>query len=163
MKTIWYYLLILCCIGIISSCEKDDICVEGNTPLLIVRFYDETDTTQTKAVSNLTIQGVGNELLFPVASADSIAIPLKTLENSTAFTLTLNGASTDTTVVKNPDTVTFTYTVKEVFISRACGYIANFTNINASVTSDSDNWIKQIIIQQQNVENETSAHIKIYH
>ena len=49
MKKIHIGLLLLLGIIFISSCEKDDICVEGDTPLLVIEFYDAEDTSTLKA------------------------------------------------------------------------------------------------------------------
>ena len=57
MKRLFPILLILTVIVQFSSCEKDDICVEGDTPLLVIGFYDVTDTT-FKSVSNLRIRAL---------------------------------------------------------------------------------------------------------
>ncbi|MEM9824872.1 MAG: hypothetical protein AAF985_27555, partial [Bacteroidota bacterium] len=46
-----------------SSCEKDDICVEGDTPLLVIGFYDITDTT-FKSVNNLRILSTDNDSIL---------------------------------------------------------------------------------------------------
>ena len=80
---------------------------------------------------------------------------------NTVFSLTTN-KTTDATN-DNEDLVDFTYTIKEVFISRACGYIANYENLAVDLTADADNWIKNIVVENTTVENENAAHVKIYH
>ena len=39
-------LLLMACMAVVcllvSACEKDDICVDGDTPLLVITFYDYT-------------------------------------------------------------------------------------------------------------------------
>ena len=42
-------LLLLFVFIAISACEKDDICVDGDTPLLIIRFYDAADSATLKS------------------------------------------------------------------------------------------------------------------
>ena len=72
-----------------SSCEKDDICVDGNTPLLVIRFYDNADTTLVKSVPNMVVRGIiEQDSLLPIianVSGDSIAIPLRSDAGTTRF------------------------------------------------------------------------------
>ena len=63
----------------IISCERDDICPESTptTPRLIIRFYDNTELSETKRVINLQVTGLdydGNELEIyqSAASTDSL-------------------------------------------------------------------------------------------
>ena len=56
-----YITLIIVSIFTISSCEKDDICVESNTPSLIIRFYDNDLQTEIKQVIGLTVWADGKD------------------------------------------------------------------------------------------------------
>ena len=40
----------------ISSCERDDICIEDDTPNFTIRFYDSEDPTEFKSISGLKIK-----------------------------------------------------------------------------------------------------------
>ena len=51
-KPILFLLLI---VVFISSCEKDDFCIEPVTPNLIIRFYDADNPTEFKSVSELYV------------------------------------------------------------------------------------------------------------
>ena len=77
MKSYTYLFVIIICS--LTSCEPDDICLEGisGTPNLIVVFYDSAQPENKKEVSNLKITGVGVETALHSGSTDSIAIPLK--------------------------------------------------------------------------------------
>ena len=148
-----------------SACEKDDICVDGDTPLLVLRFYDKDDTTEVKAVSDLEVKGLnGTEALaaIPNASADSIVIPLRADTGTTSFSLSRNLTPTDENTA-NIDTITFNYETREIFVSRACGFIVNYDGLNGSTASDADVWIDEIRIVTPLVENSSSAHVKILH
>ena len=68
----------------------------------------------------------------------------------------------------NLDIITINYDVEEVFVSRSCGFKAIFNNV--SVTSEpSNDWIIGLTETLENsitiptIDNETSAHIKIFH
>ncbi|PIF01537.1 MAG: hypothetical protein CR994_00705 [Maribacter sp.] len=152
-------------IGIIPflGCEKDDICVDDGMRLLVIRFYDATDSTKLKNVPNLVVRGlVSPDTLgiIPNAASDSIAVPLRSDFKNTSFVLSQQ--TTDDSPV-NYDVLTFSYETKEAFISRACGFIPNYENLNPSLTTDTDNWIKGIETVNPSIENSDTAHVKIFH
>lgn len=155
-------LIILLGILAFSACEKDDICIDADTPLLVIRFYDAMDTTQFKDVQNLVVIGhdaTGARDTIANAALDSIALPLRVNETSTTFTL-----SQQTSIVDiNIDTLTLSYDLKEVFASRACGYIVNYENLQATVIQDDSVWIQRIAIDTTLITNSASAHVKIFH
>lgn len=157
-------IVIFLMVGILafSACEKDDICVDADTPRLIVRFYDIADTTDFKSVQNLIVRGLtasGAQDTITNSALDSIVLPLRVDENSTSFTLSRQTSNDDI----NVDTITFTYEAKEIFISRACGYIVNFDGLQTTVVQDDSVWIQETRITTPLIENTASAHVKILH
>ncbi len=167
MKKKLFLLIIIFGAFLISACEKDDICVDGDTPLLILRFYDAQDTANFKSVTTLRIIGEGQD--NPVntfsdrSTTDSVAIPLRADQSATQFFLILNSADEDDLETGNIDTLSFAYTVEEVFVSRACGFVANFNDLNPQLTAGSENWIQSIEVVDTTVTNQFSAHVKIFH
>ena len=167
LRTKLALLILLSCLSF-SACEKDDICVDGDTPLLVVRFYDFENQTEFKAVPALRVVGVGSSFTVDTftdrTSLDSIGLPLKVDDSATVFDLILDSADDDDDLeTGNTDTLTFTYTTQEEFKSRACGFVMNFENLAQTLATDSDNWIKQIEIDTSVVANSASAHVKIFH
>ncbi len=165
MKVIKITALILLSLLIFFSCEKDDICVDGDTPLLVIRFYDKDNPEEVKPVTTLVVRGLnGTDTLGIITniSSDSIAIPLRPNMDSTVFTLSENLTPTDESSV-NVDTITFSYETQEVFVSRACGFIANYDTLLGDNTDEVDPWITDIQIINPLVENSNSAHVKILH
>jgi len=165
MKKTAAFLLLLLGIVSFSACEKDDICVAGETPLLVIRFFDAQNITETKEVPGLAVNGliIGTDTLETLsnASLDSIAIPLRADMDNTSFLISQKLSDDDPT---NFDILTFSYEVQEEFISRACGFIANYDALQGSVSSDGDAaWITEIQIVTPLVENSTAAHVKIFH
>jgi hypothetical protein len=142
-------------IGIILSffsCEVDDICLEPTTPQLIIRFYDASNPTVKKSVTNLNVWVNGKDSIIKNKATDSIAIPLNTVNDITTYKFSSSNLV---------DEITYSYQRSEVFVSRSCGYKFVFKNINAS--NSSSNWVKQMIIINPTIENEKNAHIKIMH
>lgn len=170
-------LLILCVLG----CEKDDICSNDvpTTPSLIIRFYDVTNPNidTPKRVVNLRVKGEGNENVLPeynIVATDSIAIPLKTTDSITQYNLheeyvvNENGTPDDPSddiIEGNPDVITISYKIENVYVSRACGYKTIYKNVSINLVEDDDNWIQLIraVNDNQSVEDENQQHFKIYH
>ena len=150
-----------------SACEKDDICVDGDTPLMIIRFYDNENPGELKAVPNLRIVGLGQSstvnTIADRTSLDSVALPLRINEINTGFIFISDSADEDDLETGNIDTLSFDYSTQEIFISRACGYIANYDNLSETITSDSENWIQNIEIVTPLIKLQDGAHVKIYH
>jgi hypothetical protein len=145
-----------------AGCQKDDICPQGTetTPMLVIEFYDAADPSSLKAVSNLVVIASGKEeRFFGPTTANTVSIPLKTDETFTEYRFILANGSPN----ENEDIVTFTYTPTPVYLNRACGFKIAYENLDVTVTSDEDNWILGEIVLQENVENETAAHISFTH
>ena len=141
--------------------------MDGDTPLMVIRFYDVDNPTELKKVTKFRIVGVGQNTTVTTVSdrtdLDSIAIPLKVTENNTGFYFINNSADVDSLEVGDLDTLYFNYARKDKFVSRACGYIANFETLSSDLKIETDNWIKDIEIVTPLVENSTAAHVKIFH
>jgi hypothetical protein len=74
-----------------------------------------------------------------------------------------DSADEDDLETGNTDTLTFDYSTLEVFVSRACGYIANYDDLGELLTTDSENWIQNIEIVSPLIQQQDSAHVKIFH
>ena len=120
-------------------------------------FYDKNQPESKKSVSNLQVKGTDMETLLYDATLDSIALPLKTLTNSTSFSLkaTQNG-------IDSEDIIAFNYNPKDEFISRACGYKTIFDNLTIS-TANTSNWIHDIEIINNSIPDNYNTHVKILH
>jgi len=171
-------LLLLFTFGL-SSCEKDDIC-DANTPTtprLVMTFYDISNPTKTKNVTNLKVIGdnmkegiVFNESLAEddtlryVTNGSSISIPLKV--NDTTSTFKFIFSSLSTTAI-NTDVIKFNYTTQNVYVSRACGFKTVFqlksTSPFVHTDPDADTfWMTEVDLQNPNIESENETHIKVF-
>ncbi len=149
-----------------SGCEKDDVCdaATATTPKVVIEFYDSANPTVLKNVANLGViapeftNGIG------FTNVSKISVPLKTFQDASVLNFIQNG-SADPTTDDNSDEVTFNYTRKTEYVSRACGYKTIYT-LNTTnpvvVTADGNNWIQNVIVAQPNIENENETHVKIY-
>jgi hypothetical protein len=168
MKSFGYSILVFLCLLTAASCEKDDICVEGNTPLMVIEFFDVDNRETLKNVTALRVVGEGQTVTVNTVTdrtnLNTITIPLKTAADTTGFLLISNSASNDDGFeIGNIDTVRFNYTRLEDFKSRACGFIVNYEELNGLFQTDTDNWIQDIEIMQSKISNSDSTHVKIFH
>ena len=168
MKNFGYGILVFICLFTIASCEKDDICVEGNTPLMVIEFFDVDDRDTPKNVTAFRAVGEGQTVTVNTVadrtSLSSITIPLQTDIDNTGFLLISDSEDNDDGFeIGNIDTVTFNYTRLEEFKSRACGFIVNYEELVGALQTDTDNWIQEIEIIQTEIINSDSTHVKIYH
>ena len=156
-----YLIPLIITIMAMISCERDDICLDGITPHLTIRFYDFDDQTETKSISQLSIKinGIENDSIF-FSGTDSIYVPLKVTANSTQFVFTVN--SNDVTLL-NRDTLTVNYSTEAIYVGRSCGYKSIFNNITYAPVDDGDMWIQKIEMITEQIENETTANVKIFH
>ncbi len=146
----------------IGACEKDDICLSPNTPKLVLRFYDNADTTALKEAKLLSVWAEEKDTLsaYKSVSTDSISIPLNTNASETVYNLKINSATENKTGNKHSK-LTIKYTTEDIYVSRSCGYKTIFNDV--TITSDSS-WIKSFTPSTlTTINNEASAHIKIFH
>ncbi len=166
MKKIALEFIVLSGIIFFSACEKDDICVDGDTPQLVVRFYDQFDTAMLKEVQALEVKGVLDGEVFDVienVSLTEIKVPLRADATTTSFLITRNLDPEDPETA-DIDTLTFNYDLNKKFVSRACGFVMNFENIQATIPTDDNNWTKNIeVITTSLTQNDTIANVKIFH
>ncbi len=165
---LWGFLLLFSLsILIFFSCEKDDICVDGSTPLLVVRFYDAANPTEFKDVQALRVVGLGQDFTVDTfqdrTAQDSIGLPLRIDQQTTTYLLIEDSATEEEFETGNIDTLIFNYETKEVFISRACGFVANYEALTDDLSAGTENWILDVEITRSMVQMQDSAHVKIYH
>lgn len=157
-----------------SSCEKDDIC-DANTPTtprLIIDFYDITNPSAAKSVTNLAIVGNGMTQGILFNGISKIQVPLKTDADNTKYSFILNYGNANPALVYT-DVLEFNYSRSTVFVSRACGYktlfnlnndtaLANAFVLNNDPAATEGVWIKNISVAKYNLETENETHLKIY-
>lgn len=149
MKKLIITTLLIACI--LASCQKDDFCVDPITPNLVILFYNSENPEERKTVENLTVWADGLGELYTNTAIDSVLIPLDPAEDFTTYHLKSG---------ETEDVMTINYGRKEVFVSRSCGYIYNFTEL--TITDNSNNWIVNTEITNETVEDE-NEHVKILH
>lgn len=151
-----------------SSCEKDDICDANTvtTPRLVIDFYDVTNPTVKKTVTNLAIVGEGltEGILFNGVS--QIKVPLNPGADISQYHFILNYQNTNTELI-DEDEMKFSYTRKNIYVSRACGFKTLFALNATNPVEQTDSptaeglWMKTITVTQPNITNENETHLSI--
>lgn len=163
-----------------SSCEPDDICDPNTptTPRTLIEFYDISNPTIKKNVTNLKIIGDGQSqgvVLNPggstesqyLSNANTILLPLNTETDAVKYKFILNSGNKNPLLI-NEDILEFNYTRESFYVSRACGFKTNFTlNISTpynhtDATSNDGKWIQFISVTKSNIANENEVIIKMY-
>ena len=165
MKNILYLLLVL----FLAGCENDDICAdEMITPRLIIRVHDKTAPRRTKTVNNLLVMGKDrHQIIQPVATTDSIVLPLKLLSGETSFLLAKDAVidSTGVLVSGSVNELKVTATPSQEFLSKGCGYRVTY-NALAATSSSVDgytSWIDRVHVFFRKLDNEKKASIHIFY
>jgi hypothetical protein len=166
-------ILFLTILPFLLTCESDDICADATstTPRAIIRFYNINDPDNTKQVRNLTVVGLGKtDSLVYNTSTDSIILPLKQgpedIYLTTSFLLkkdTDYDIDTNAGNFSNTDTINLINLPKLKYVSRACGYRLIYEENEISISNDNDNWMYNYQIMNTTIDDETEAHIRIYH
>lgn len=158
MKRYTYLFAIALCS--LTGCEPDDLCLveTPGTPQLIIVFYDMTQPENKKQVPNLQVKGLNLDSEIHNGTTDSIAIPLKVIGIESNFVFT----KSENNNVDFEESITFKYDSFDRFISRACGYQKNFTNISLE-RSNPPKWIESINIITDTISDIKNTHVKILH
>jgi hypothetical protein len=151
-----------------SSCEKDDICDANTvtTPRLVIDFYDVTNPTLAKSVTNLAIVGEGLTTGIIFNGVSKIKVPLNIAADLSKYKFILNYGNANASLI-NEDELQFDYTRNNVYVSRACGYKTVFTFAETNPYTQTDAatadglWMKDITVTQPNILNENETHLTI--
>lgn len=164
------FILIIIITSSFSSCEKDDVCDAntGTTPRLIIAFYDFTNPTLTKNVTNLAIVAIGQTEPYKVYNGVSkIQVPLDIAADLSQYQFILNYGNTNAVFV-DPDNIQFNYTRQNVYVSRACGYKTVFTLdattpfIHTDAVGDDGLWMRNITVIKSDIQTENETHLNIF-
>ena len=165
MKNILYLLLVL----FLAGCENDDICAdEVLTPRLIIRVHDKTTPRRTKTVNNLLVMGGDrHQIIQPIATTDSIVLPLKLLSGETSFLLAKDAVidSTGVLVSGSLNELKVTATPSQEFLSKGCGYRVTYNTLAATSSSVDGytSWIDRVHVLFRKLDNEKKASIHIFY
>ena len=158
--------IFLTCI-LFFSCQRDDICAESTpvTPLLVIDFFDIENPTELKTPVNLTISEVdGDTLEGSPFNSSTISIPLRTNADQTNLLFTVNTGDESVETPENTDGFSISYVRIEEYISKACGFRITYEAIDPNRTAETNGfWMQDIQVINTTVEDETSAHIQIFH
>jgi|TARA_R110000851_G_scaffold253551_1_gene406068 hypothetical protein len=164
VKRIIFLLLI---IYAFKGCTKDDICPPdtATTANLVIVFNDIANPSNTKSVNVLSVITDNDDAVEIISfeNTTEIAIPLNTTSDTTKYLFKRSLISSSDTI-NNIDKITFVYQRREDYVNRACGFKVEYFNIDPVLESEgTENWIQEIIVNRDIVNDENSAHITVLH
>ncbi|WP_347374799.1 DUF6452 family protein [Aequorivita sp. Q41] len=150
-----------------KSCTKDDICPDGTatTSNLVIQFNDIINPLNSKNVEVLTVltDNIDSVEVVTRLSTNSITIPLNTNADTTKYMFIRSIISTTDTIV-NIDKVSFIYQRSDGYVNRACGFKMEFDNLSSNLENEgTENWIQQVSVIRDTVNDENSPHITMLH
>jgi hypothetical protein len=141
---------------LITSCEKDDICLEGsaNTNRITIEFINNENGSIT-SLELKNIRGINKDsIILKYINTDQLKLPLNISSNKTDYILNYNEID---------DTLSIKYRAIHKYLNRGCGFISNF--IIDSSTNNTDTiygWIKKISIVKDSIFNEEKTNLHIH-
>ena len=141
---------------LITSCEKDDICLEGsaNTNRITIGFINSENESFT-SLSITNIRGINKDsIIYEDINTDQLKLPLNISSNKTDYILNYNEIE---------DTLSIKYIAIHRYLNRGCGFISNF--VLDSSTENIDNnygWIKKVSIVKDSIFNEEKTNLYIH-
>ncbi len=152
-------------LAVFAGCTRDDICAEDTptTPLLTIEFKDITNRLQSKAVTSLRVLVINPDTIeaFQGESDTLIGIPLNTLATRTEFRFINNS---NDTINDNTDVLAFTYSTQDIYINRACAFKTIYNEVEVDLEPEAGtNWIEDLTLLKTTIEDETEAHLTIFH
>lgn len=154
---------------LLTQCEKDDVCVEGDTALLHIAFFDKDAPDEQplpKVVNKLRVISVDENATVNTftdrSSQDDILIPLDSRKNIGDFILISNSATEDNLETGQIEDIRISYTPEAVYISRACGFVGQYADLGIEQTGLSS-WISSIEINNTRIDNSDEIHVSIFH
>lgn len=157
------YIIFICIsFSVMISCEEDDICLDGKTPQLFLKFQPRhsADSLRMDSIIVYRKEPNGNfDLVFAKSKnnpIDSIKVSLRIDEvNQTQLILTKRRAD-----ISLYDTLTLNYNRELAFGSKACGYKVEYIQVDYQIT-------QQFFVEKEdldtNITNEETPHILLYY
>jgi hypothetical protein len=138
------------------ACEKDDICVDGDSALLQIEFRDVSNQEVVKNVAGLSIF-LNEEVYQGIENKTVSKIDLALAADQTLYTSDLIKSGVDAA-----DRIVLSVTPKMTYVSRACGFVLEFEGLSVRSLSQKS-WISSIEVINESINASNAPHLVIYH
>ena len=141
---------------LITSCEKDDICLEGsaNTNRITIGFIN-SEYQDTTSIILKNIRGLNKDsIIHTNIGTNKLRLPLNISSNKTKYVLNYN---------ETEDTLSIKYIAIHQYLNRGCGFISNFIIDKSSENLNNiEGWIKEVSIDKDSIFNEEKTNLYIH-
>lgn len=168
IKKLIYFTFFVFGIGVFfGGCTRDDLCPAetATTPNMIITFHDYRNENRRKAVEGISIETWETEpdIVLRRTSSDSVSVPLNVNSHETGYRF-IKTTITETDTIVDVEEIRFSYLKKDIYVNRACGFRAEFGNLEIEEHRTTGNpWVREIKIKTDSIVDETKAHITILH
>jgi hypothetical protein len=132
---------------------------------MVISFNDIANPANQKNVNVLSVQTDYEDSVEVISfqNTKEIAIPLSTTSDTTKYRFIRTTYRTNDTLT-NIDKVMFVYQKQDSYVNRACGFKTEYFNLEANLEQEGiENWIKQVTVIRETVNDENSAHVTMLH
>ncbi|WP_372473602.1 DUF6452 family protein [Capnocytophaga sp. ARDL2] len=149
----------------IFSCEKNDLCDgESQTPRFRIELHDLFAPENKKAAKIIRMYFADTEQYIEYKNTPTLYIPLSPVQNSAEWTLKLyDVTSSNEEILLGEEQFLFTYTPKNIYISKACGFRTQFEAFSYQRKQNNTQWIRGLDLTTNTISNETDTHFILYY
>ena len=107
------------------------------------------------------------QIIQPIATSDSLVLPLKLTSGETSFLLAKDAVidSTGVLVSGSVSELKITATPSQEFLSKGCGYRVTYNDLSATFSSVDGytSWVERVHVLFRKLDNEKKASIHIFY
>lgn len=155
------------CFTIIAlyGCEKNDLC-DGvsQTPRLHIELRDLFAPENPKTANLVELHYGNTNNFIEYKNTATLYIPISPMHNQAEWTIKLyhlDNANEKTLL--GEEKFNFTYTPKNIYISKACGFRTQFEAFSYQRQQTNTQWIKGIDLTTNTISNETDIHFLLFY
>ena len=108
-----------------------------------------------------------HQIIQPIATTDSLVLPLKLTSGETSFLLAKDAVidSTGVLVSGSVSELKVTATPSQEFLSKGCGYRVTYNDLSATFSSVDGytSWVERVHVLFRKLDNEKKASIHIFY
>lgn len=165
MKIKSIYIALLGASFAFSSCEKDDLCdgTDNQTPRLHISLYDQYNVENKKTAEYAKWYIVGEETFLEATNVSDLYLPLIPGTTSTQWTIELYDVIGEEKFLTGSETLQFSYSPENIYISKACGFKTNFNAFSYQRLNTPNPWMGGVSLTTNSITDEKNVHVQVFY